>query len=89
MLMIDGAVILLAGILIGRFLPARRPAKGEPGTPMCPCGHARSFHIKGTGACGWKRQERLFEFEAKKCSCKHYGGPEPLPDYYAPEIGGA
>lgn len=89
MLMIDGAVILLVGIIIGRYLPTPRRTTAALGAPMCPCGHARSFHSKGKGACAWKRQERLFEFEAKKCSCQHYGGPEPLPEYYAPEIGGS
>lgn len=27
-------------------------------------------------------------YEVLQCGCKRYTGPEPLPTYYAPEIGG-
>jgi hypothetical protein len=89
MLMTDGAVILLAGILIGRYLPARRrkPKLLPPVKPVCPCGHSISFHKDRTGACKWKREVTEFR-AARSCSCEGYAGPTPVPEYYAPEIEG-
>lgn len=92
MLMVDGALILAAGILMGRFLPGRRRgAKAAAGPkPVCPCGHHRSFHEGGTGNCAWKGTPEHISFvgtHTPKCECQAYGGPEIHPAFYAPEIG--
>lgn len=31
---------------------------------------------------GYKQEE----FETRRCACRRYAGPEPLPEFYAPEI---
>lgn len=85
--MLEGALILLAGILIGRFAPARRrkPKPVKDPKPICGCGHHRSFHEDG-GAC----KERVYLGIAeghKPCTCRHYVGPEVYPTFVA-EIGG-
>lgn len=87
MLLLEGALIALAGVALGRFLPARRrtPKPLPPSKPVCGCGHHRSFH-KDAGRC----QERVYVSYVeghKQCGCGEYVGPEPVPAYYAPEIG--
>lgn len=47
------------------------------GKPVCGCGHHRSFHKDG-GRC---------TTQPYPCGCGQYVGPEPLPEYYAPELG--
>jgi hypothetical protein len=94
---ITGALILAAGIVLGwllRSLPARRK-EPEPVKAVCGCTHHHSMHDPQTGAChaavevsrynqhgGWTGKEY------KACACRRYSGPEPLPEYYAPEIAG-
>lgn len=92
--LIIGAVILLAGILIGRFLPG--PGRSgrsalEEAKPLCGCGHAPSFHDE-KGRCHalnevarWDRG-KWAGIESVPCSCQKYTGPEPLPAFYAPEL---
>lgn len=86
--MVEGALILLAGIAAGwllRSLPARRkkPIPAEPPKPVCGCGHHRAMHDPEKG------MECAVDFGNKrKCACCHYSGPEPLPAFYAPEIAG-
>ena len=97
--MLEGALILLAGILIGRVLPGRRKGARpqKPPQPVCGCSHHHSFHDPKGGECrasvrgqpthqdqwgnadGWERLP---------CACAVYSGPVPLPEVYAPEIGG-
>lgn len=54
--MLEGALILLAGLIIGRFVPGRRRGpkpykpKDEP-RPICGCGHHFSFHSPADGVC--------------------------------------
>ncbi|MGW0231551.1 hypothetical protein ACWDWO_24860 [Actinopolymorpha singaporensis] len=89
-----GAVILLVGILIGRFLPGwGRPRRStlEEVKPLCGCGHASSFHEE-RGRCHalvevarWD-QGKWAGIESVPCSCQKYAGPEPLPAFYAPEL---
>jgi hypothetical protein len=86
-----GAAVFAAGMLAGRFWPARR--KGlrpqKPPQPICGCDHHLSYHDPQTGAChaqvyighwDWQDQHRA-------CTCRQYAGPERLPEYFAPEIG--
>ncbi len=85
MLMVEGAVIALVSVLLGRFLPSRRrtPKPLPPPKPVCGCGHHRSFHPDG-GKCNDKGYAGNGVYG---CGCKEYVGPQPLPEYYAPEIG--
>jgi hypothetical protein len=84
-LVLEGALIALAGagfgILIGRLLPLRRQRDHARG-PVCGCGHHFSHHDPAMGDC------RKLSWGGDKCTCRRYSGPEPLPEYYAPEIGG-
>ena len=91
--LIIGAVILLAGILIGRFLPGlgRQRRSAQEVQPVCGCGHAPSFH-GADGRCHAANQVAQWDQgrwtgnESVPCTCQKYTGPEPLPAFYAPEI---
>lgn len=85
-MLVEGALIALAGVLIGRFLPGRRraPRLKPPPRPVCGCGHHRSFHRDG-GPCSDKGYGGNGVYG---CDCKQYVGPEPLPEFFAQEIGG-
>jgi hypothetical protein len=50
--MIEGAVIAVVALLIGRFLPARRraPKAPKPIEPVCGCGHHHAMH-DADGTC--------------------------------------
>ena len=92
--MIEGAAILLIGVVLGAVLdrlanrfPRKQPDAIEP-KAKCSCGHSISMHDAKTKWChaenyvkgnvGWK--------EWKRCPCRHYDGPTPYPEYYAPEL---
>ena len=50
--MVEGALILLAGILIGRFFASRRKDPDpKPVEAVCGCKHHHSMHVPETGAC--------------------------------------
>ena len=94
--MLEGAGILAAGMLAGRFWPARRkgPKPTKPAQPICGCKHHYSFHAK-TGECHGTKHGAVIgrdsfgypdDWEQVPCGCKRYTGIEPLPEYYAPEI---
>ncbi|WP_020576900.1 hypothetical protein [Actinopolymorpha alba] len=91
--MLAGAAILLAGILIGRFLPSRRSAAPKPKgiQPVCGCGHGSSFHGED-GRCQATNETAQWDggnwagIGTVPCTCQKYVGPEPLPSFYAPEI---
>jgi hypothetical protein len=82
-----GAALVAGGYGGGRIGRARRrPKPPRPIKPECGCGHHKSYHQDGVGAC----QERVcvsFVEGYKKCACMKYEGPIPLPEYYPPEIG--
>ncbi|WBQ05486.1 hypothetical protein [Kribbella sp. CA-293567] len=87
--MIEGAAILLAGLLAG-YLAGRR---SRPTTPpnttgaVCSCQHSRGQHIDGKAACQATNKVSANGVQMfVACSCQLYDGPEPLPQYYAPEI---
>jgi hypothetical protein len=92
--MIEGALILLAGILIGvgvRSLPARRKGP-KPVEAVCGCTHHYSMHDPQTGKCSvgvavdkYSGGVRVGK-DHRSCACQRYSGPEPMPTYYAPEI---
>jgi hypothetical protein len=97
--MIVGALILLAGILIGRLLPGRRrqPGFAKPPEAVCGCGHHHSFHDRESSRCHATvngvpihrdRYGYTDGWEQVQCPCRAYSGPVPLPEYYAPEIAG-
>lgn len=90
--MLVGAAIFAAGVVAGRFLPARRKSgRGKEVQPICSCGHAVSFHGED-GRCNAKTEVtkwdngRWIGNEQQPCTCQKYTGPEPLPTFYAPEI---
>lgn len=92
--MLEGALILLAGILIGRLWPV--PRKGpKPVQAVCGCKHHHSMHDPETGACNarergnplrWAGNGNPVEWDWLDCPCLCYSGPEPLPTLFAPEI---
>ncbi len=94
--MLEGALIALAGVLIGRFLPGRRrhPKPPKPAKPICGCTHGIHTHDPGTGRCN--AQVKTYRHNGitevldgyADCACVRYSGPEPLPEFFAPEIGG-
>lgn len=95
--MLEGALILLAGIVAGRWLPSRRKdAAGKPPRPLCGCTHHHSFHDPATGEChasvnvptSYDSYGIARAMEQAPCACRQYSGPVPLPEVYAPEIGG-
>lgn len=99
--MIEGALILLAGLLVGRLLPGRRrrpkPLKpAPPPKPVCGCSHGLHDHDPATNACNGKTKayrwngtygrEVLDKYVS--CTCKQYTGPSIYPEYIAREIAG-
>ena len=90
--LIIGPAIFAAGMLTGRFWPARRkgPKPPKPVQPICGCEHDLSFHDPETGEChALMRVPSTMSRDSyhTDCTCRRYNGPEPLPEYYAPEIG--
>lgn len=94
--MIEGALILLAGVIAGRFLPNRRRRKlPKPIKPICGCTHGFHTHNAETGECN--AQVKVFRYDEVSqtevldgyagCACVRYTGPTPYPEYFAPEIG--
>ncbi len=102
-----GAGVFMAGMVTGRWWPARRrgPKPPKPVQPVCGCGHHFSLHDPETRACsgmvdGSREPVRseggkvvkdywgdvVFSRPKVPCGCRKYTGPEPLPEYYAPEL---
>ena len=97
--MLEGALIALAAFLLGRALPGRRKGPGSPKLPeaVCGCTHHHAYHDPGTGECkaavrGSPLSRNQYgnwdAWEQAPCACRKYSGPLPLPEVYAPEIGG-
>lgn len=90
--LLAGAAVFLAGMVTGRAWPSRK-RKPEPVGPVCGCSHHRSVHDPQAGQChaGIRSLMRYDErdnpvYANLPCACRQYTGPEPLPEYYAPEI---
>jgi hypothetical protein len=93
--MLEGAAILLAGMVLGHWLSRRilglrlRGLGKLPPKPVCSCGDPPSLHDPKTKHC---QAERLVQYnsignkELRRCPCRRYDGPEPLPEFYAPEL---
>jgi hypothetical protein len=89
--LLAGAAIFAAGIAVGRLRRSeRRPRKGA----RCGCGHDFAFHDIKTGEChvvtkkavAYDKWGTAREWAEDRCACRRYSGPEPLPQYYAPEL---
>ena len=88
---IEFALVALAGVLLGRFLPNRRKGPKPPPKPVCGCGHHHSYHDRQNGRCG--HVERVYlgggiYGQPDECTCRQYSGPEPMPEFYATELTG-
>jgi len=90
--LLEGAGILLSGIAVGRFWPARRK-EPKPTKAVCGCRHELSFHDADTRQCHGTNRKSVYDsygewvgYQDVACTCRQYTGPEPLPSYYAPEI---
>lgn len=90
--MVEGALILLAGILIGRLWPERRKGP-KPVEAVCGCEHHHSMHNPENGECNVGVLVDMYNEvggpagkEYRSCACLRYSGPEPLPMLFAPEI---
>ena len=85
---IEVGVAVIVGVLLGRFLPNRR--KGPKAVePVCGCEHHHSFHDPKTGQCGYTERVYLGSGvygNPDKCTCRQYSGPQPMPEFYAPEV---
>lgn len=93
--MLAGGCLVLAGMLLGRFLPARRrtPQPPKPPKPVCGCTHQLAFHDPATGECHgvnsvekYSRTGYWVGEEQIRCTCRQYDGPTPLPTVYVPEV---
>lgn len=87
--MITGAGLFGSGWLAGRL--GRRRLRSP--VPECGCGHHYSYHDPETGQChGTDRKTKYSSIGADlgyheiPCTCRRYSGPQPLPEYFAPEI---
>lgn len=91
--MLTGALILLAGLVIGYLIgrvhkrPPRPPKQPQP---ICGCEHHLALHDPKSSACSGQRQHvTLYENGIPRkwvyysCDCKQYIGPEYLPQYVA------
>jgi len=88
---LEFAAVALIGVLVGRFLPNRRKGlRAKTGEPICGCGHHRSFHGPKSGCSALVRDKGIDGWmgDHHTCPCRQYSGPQPLPEFYAPEIGG-
>jgi hypothetical protein len=60
-----------------------------PPPPICGCEHHLAFHeMDGEGNPTGHCREIINSHNGTECGCQRYTGPEPLPEYYAPEIKG-
>lgn len=77
--MIEGAAILLVGILVGRILPGRRrPRNDLPVKAICGCKHSIGYHKNFTGHCNG-----TVGIDKIPCTCQHYDGPKPIESFFA------
>lgn len=94
LLLLTGACIAVAcfaaGVTAGPYLHRQRAAPAPPKTvkPVCGCTHHYAFHDAETRKCAGSVNIAVYPYPVKTapCPCRNYCGPEPLPEYYAPEI---
>jgi hypothetical protein len=89
--MLAGGGLVILGVVVGWFLPVRRISRASSKTPrpLCGCDHELSFHDPASGKCHAllyvpPTQARMSHHVP--CPCRQYSGPQPLPEFYAPEI---
>lgn len=94
----EGILLLLAviaGYVLGRMGRHVEPAPPKPPEAVCGCTHHYSMHDPETGGCQVSTRGQVMrknrdsmpvEWEWLNCPCLRYCGPEPLPQYVAPEI---
>ena len=90
-----GAGIFAAGLLAGRYMPARRKGP-KPRDPVCGCGHDLAHHEPdgdgGGTRCHMVSQhyngfDHMPRYTEIPCTCKQYTGPRVLdPGYVAREL---
>jgi hypothetical protein len=93
---LEFAAVALIGVLVGRFLPNRRkgPKPAKPPEPICGCTHHYSYHDPQTGECGagvrvpsrYNDYGAVTAWKTAECACLQYSGPQPLPEYFVPEV---
>lgn len=98
MLLLEGGTLVAVGVLLGRFLPARRrtpkPFKPEPPPkPVCGCTHHFALHDPQTKACHGTVKTPKHNaagghvgYTYPACACRQYVGPIPYPDFVALDI---
>jgi hypothetical protein len=90
---LEFALVALAGVLLGRFLPNRRKGP-QPVEPICGCDHHHSFHDPQTGTCNAsvpvaRPRPDVYtpvSYDHRPCACRQYSGPQPMPEFFAPEV---
>lgn len=101
LLFVSGAVVCASSYFYGLFrghrqargiIELEREAAGlTPVKPLCLCKHYLSYH-DAKGVCRKEWTESRFtsikgDHDVRvTCTCQKYVGPEPLPEFYAPEI---
>lgn len=92
--MIEGALILLFGIIIGRVMPSRiGSTKQKALEAKCGCDHHLSKHDPKTGTCAGTVTNPNFSFDhytharnnpkVIPCPCKQYVGPTPAEQFFS------
>lgn len=82
--MLEGALIMLAGMVVGRLLSGRRrPSSSEPES-ICGCKHHLALHDPTDGRCHGLMRNPAYEPtyvtdernpEKVQCTCRQYVGP--------------
>lgn len=87
--MIEGAIIALVGVLIGRLLPNRRRTP-KPPKAVCGCHHGIGYHENKTGRCSHENRTHIgytssgtSKYEIRPCTCQHYDGPIPVESMFS------
>lgn len=88
--MIEGALILLGGIVLGRLLPGRNKTP-KPPKPICGCDHHNALHDPKTGEChGTDREVAHYDtygvarsWKQVPCKCRQYVGPKPIEEFFS------
>lgn len=85
--LLAGASIFGAGQVTGRVMRRRARYKPKKVEPWCGCDHHIAMHDQQTKECHAEDKVYINGFsQLVRCKCRRYTGPEPLPEYYAPEI---
>lgn len=79
--LVAGAGLAAAGYA-GGARARRRARRASVPKPVCGCKHHKSYHENGSSKCSFVQW-----FSGERCKCKKYVGPQPLPEYYANELG--